>query len=234
MRLIVVLTVSLALAGCSEVVDGTAAPAEAPATTTATPTTTAPAMVTTASLSTLLLKRGELGTIVGDTDMNQLQEITTAVPNIMANPVEPRDCRDRTLVAESGMGFRSVQGVLGNVNRGAGGQAPTQVVAVFGNREDPGRAFEVARLDWDRCPQGQLFTIDVGNGDTDQWEAGEMVTGQTRIGNTITRLDPAGRTCHKVIAIQANVMVETSVCGTGDVTGQANEIADVILAKVPD
>lgn len=233
MRLIAMLTLSLALAGCADVVDGTAAPAEAPATTTAAPTTTAPAMVTTASLSTLLLKRGELGTIVGDTDMNQAQEITTGHPNALANPVDPYECRDRTLPAETGMGFRSVQGVLGNVNRGVGGQAATQVVAVFGNREDPGRALEVARDEWDDCAQGQVFTIDAGDGATQKYSAGEVVPGQTRIGNTITRLDPPGRTCHKVMAAQANVLVETTVCGTGDVTAQANEIADVILAKVP-
>lgn len=232
MRLIAVLTLSLALAGCADVVDGTAAPAEAPATTTAAPTTKAPAMVTTASLSTLLLKRGELGTIVGDTDMTQIEEITTAKPGRTAS-VDPYSCRERTLYAEVGMGVRTVQGVLGNVNRGARGQSAAQVVAVFDNRVDPGRYLALARDEWDDCLQGQVFTIDPGDGDTSRYEAGEVIAGKTRIGNTITRLDPPPRTCHKVMAAQFNVLVETTVCGTGDVAGQANEIADVILAKVP-
>ncbi|HET6737102.1 sensor domain-containing protein, partial [Mycobacterium sp.] len=87
--------------------------------------------------------------------------------------------------------------------------------------------------DWDRCPQGQVLTMDLGNGETRQYEAGELIAGENRIGNTITRLDPPPRSCHKVMAAQSNVLVETTVCGTGDVTSQANEIADQILAKVP-
>jgi hypothetical protein len=230
MRLVAVLGVCLAVAGCApDVIDGTARPGDKPSTTA--PTTSTPALVPTASLNTLPLKRSQLGDIVGDTNMTQVQEITRPSPQYVA--IDPIDCKPRALPAETGLGGKAVQGLVGNVNRGEQGQAATQIVAIFDNRQDASQTIDFVRANWQLCRDGQRFTIPLDGGVTQHWIAREITSGDSRIGSTMTREEPPPRTCHHVMAAKANVVVETIVCGDGDTTAAANEIADQIVAKVP-
>jgi hypothetical protein len=218
--------------GCADVIDGTAVTAENPgaaATTSAAPT---PTLVPTASLSSLLLKRSELGDIVGDTDMTQQQEINSPMP-AEAVHLDPFDCRARALPAEEGLDLPSVQGIAGNVNRGARGMGVTQVVGVFTNRKDAADSPTFVLGTWKVCKDGQVYTIDTGNGGSQHWTAGPITGSNTRIETTATRQEPPPRTCHHIVTVQANVEVETIVCGDGDTTAQANMVVDRILAKVP-
>jgi len=59
-----------------------------------------------------------------------------------------------------------------------------------------------------------------------------MTITDLRITSTAQRQQPTPRTCSHVLAAQVNVVAEASVCaGDGDTNGQANQIADKILAK---
>jgi hypothetical protein len=226
------LALCLLMSGCADVIDGTAVPGETPGAATTTTTAPTPTLVPTASLSSLLLKRSELGDLVGDTDMTQEQDITAPMPAEDVK-LEPGECRARALPGEDGLSLPSVQGVAGNLNRGARGVGATQLVAVFTNRNDAASSPDFALGMWKLCNDGQQFTIDTGDGGSQHWTAGPITGPKTRIETTDTRQEPPPRTCHHVMTAQANVVVETIVCGDGDTTAQANAIVDRILAKVP-
>jgi uncharacterized protein YceK len=227
------LALCLLMSGCADVIDGTAVPGETPgAATTTTTTAPTPTLVPTASLSSLLLKRSELGDIVGDTDMTQGLDITTPMPEENAK-LDPFECRARALIGENGLSLPSVQGVAGNINRGARGVSVSQLVAVFTNRNDAASSPDFALGMWKLCNDGQVYTVDLGEQGIQHWTAGPITGPKTRIETTSTRQEPPPRTCHHVMTAQANVLVETIVCGDGDTTAQATAVTDRILAKVP-
>jgi hypothetical protein len=226
------LALCLLVSGCADVIDGTAAPGETPGAATTTTTAPTPTLVPTASIASLLLKRSELGDIVGDTDMTQGLDITAPMPSEDVK-LEPGECRGHALIGENGLSLPSVQGVAGNINRGARGVSVSQLVAVYTNRGDAASSPEFALGMWKLCNDGQVYTIDLGDSGIQHWTAGPITGPKTRIETTATRQEPPPRTCHHVMTAQANVVVETIVCGDGDTTAQANAIVDRILVKVP-
>jgi hypothetical protein len=226
------LALCLLMSGCADVIDGSAVPGETPGAATTTATAPTPTLVPTASLSSLLLKRSELADLVADTDMAQYQDITAAMPDGDVK-LEPFECRGPAVMGENGLSLPSVQGVAGNSNRGAHDVSASQLVAVYTNRGDAASSVDFALGAWKLCNDGQGFTVDLGDKGIQHWTAGPITGAKTRFEATIARREPPPRTCHHVMTAQANVLVETMVCGDGDTTAQANAITDRILAKVP-
>jgi hypothetical protein len=125
--------------------------------------------------------------------------------------------------------------LVGNANRGAGGQAVTQMIAVFENPGDitnTGGAMWLIENEWRNCPDGDIFFIELDPANNQRWVPYPISTGPNRIGTTFKR-DGLPRNCHHVVAHQANVLVEVLVCGDGDTAAPANTLTDRILAKVP-
>jgi hypothetical protein len=89
-------------------------------------------------------------------------------------------------------------------------------------------------LDWESCPDNQTFTSNLADG-LRHWTSGTGTAkeGTSRISTTSQREEPPPRSCSHVMASQANVVVETAVCGDNDTRVAANQIADRIMAKIP-
>ena len=207
----------------------TSSAAPSATTTIAPPTST---LVPAADGPDLLLKRSELGEIIGDTDLVE-QHAFTKWERQNIN-IEPWPCRARAMAGEKGVAGETTT-LVGNINRGARGQAVTQTVAIFENPADitgQGKAMWLIEEEWRNCPDGDIFFIEV-DGTDQRWVPYPITTGPDRIGTTFKR-DGLPRNCHHVVAHRANVLAEASVCGDGDNTGPANTIVDRILAKVPE
>jgi hypothetical protein len=221
-------------AGCGTVVDGSSHPAPDLGTATPATTTTTAAVVPAAGVADQLLKRSELGAILGDTGVSEVESYTG--PDTTTQGFEPRDCLYRALVA-AGIGYlgKGRQALVGNTNRGMNGRVAAQVISVWENRNQPRDVLDSARRDWALCHDGEQFTVAASGGEGDQyWVAGQIsAAGETRASSVIERQEPPERTCHHVFATQANIGVETTACGDGDTAAQANEIADRILARFP-
>ncbi|WP_165827662.1 sensor domain-containing protein [Mycolicibacterium sp. GF69] len=231
----------LAVAGCSSSVDGGARPADDVETTTSaapapvTTTTSAqptPTLVPAAGGGDLLLKRSELGAVIGDTDLVETQaynEVRRA--NVK---IEPWACRSRALAGETGVWAKKPT-LVGNANRGAGGQAVTQMVSIFENPADitgQGEALWIIDREWRNCPDGDIFFIELDPETTQRWVPYPIITGPDRMGTTFKR-DGEPRNCHHVVSHRANVLVEVIVCTDGDSAAPANTLTDRILANVP-
>lgn len=234
----VAVCVAVMLAACGSAEEKADSTTEAETTTTSSapppePTTAAPAMPTlvpAADGPELLLKRGELGEIIGDTDLVEKEAYNgRQSANVK---IEPWACRSRALPAETGL--MKDPTVVGNVNRGARGQSVDQMVAIFENPVDITASNGVMWLieeEWRDCPDGDIFFIEVAD-QNQRWVPYPISTGPDRIGTTFQR-DGLPRNCHHVVAHRANVLTEVIVCGDGDNTAPANTVADRILAKVP-
>jgi hypothetical protein len=219
--------VCVAAGGCATKVEGSAQPADTLGPTTTTPT---PTLVPTAGIADKLLKRDELGSIVGDTDLKDNANVTK--PEWDGGFV-PEECGDRMVVAQDA-NYGSQMAIAGNQATGARGQIASQVIAVWTNREGSRANVRLVALNWGVCPDNAPFTYDSGHG-ISHWTAGTITANEdtSRISTTAQRQEPPPHTCGHVMAAQANVVVETSVCGDGDTLAAANQIADRILAKVP-
>ncbi len=199
-----------------------------PVSTTAAPPTST--LVPAAAAPDLLLKRGELSEIIGDTDLVEKEAYTGRQSENVK--IEPWPCRSRALPAETGL--MKDPTVMGNVNRGSRGQSVDQMVAIFEKPVDITASNGVMWLieeEWRRCPDGDIFFIEV-EGKDQRWVPYPITKGPDRIGTTFQR-DGLPRNCHHVVAHQKNVLTEVIVCGDGDNTAPANTVADRILAKVP-
>lgn len=229
----------LMLAGCGsggeESADATTSvetstPAPSSATTTTTPPS--PTLVPAAAGPDLLLKRSELSEIISATDLAETQAYSG--PQRSNVKIEPWPCRSRALVGETGVAVNNPT-LLGNANRGANGQAVTQMVAIFeksGDITNQGGAMWLIEDAWRDCPDGDIFFIELDPTNDQRWVPYPITTGPDRIGTTFKR-DGLPRNCHHVVAHRANVMAEVLVCGDGDNTAPANTVADRILASVP-
>lgn len=228
----------LILAGCGSTAEegagtsadvGTTTPSAPPPVTTTAASAT-PTLVPSAAGADLLLKRSELGEIIGDTDLVELEAYTgRQSANVR---IEPFACRSRALAAETGL--LNNPAVVGNANRGARGQSVDQMVAIFEKPADITARNGVMWLidsEWRLCPDGDIFFIEV-EGKDQRWVPYPISTGPDRIGTTFQR-DGLPRNCHHVVAHRRNVLAEVIVCGDGDNTAPANTVADRILAKVP-
>jgi hypothetical protein len=211
-------------------VETTTTSAPPPASTTAAPAT--PTLVPAAAGADLLLKRSELSEIISATDLAQTEAYTG--PQRSNVKIEPWPCRSRALVGETGVSVNNPT-LVGNANRGANGQAVTQMVAIFeksGDITNQGGAMWLIEDEWRDCPDGDIFFIELDANNSQRWVPYPITTGPDRIGTTFKR-DGLPRNCHHVVAHRGNVMAEVLVCGDGDNTGPANTVADRILAKVP-
>jgi hypothetical protein len=219
---------TIALAACGDTTVGTARPAaDLGKATTSAP---APSIVPAAGINTKLLNLTQLGAIVGDTDMRP--NVSYTEPNTFTSGVDPFGCVPAAVAAtSSGYYSKARIAMAGDTNRGTGGQVATQVISVFATRDDPANMLFSFRLDWASCVRKAGFTV---TGDVDQhWTTGTIEDGENRLSITLTRTEPPPRTCHHVVAAQANVAVEAIACGDGDTTKEANEITDTILSKFP-
>jgi PknH-like extracellular domain len=229
--------VCVVVAGCATTLDGTAEPADTLGPNPTTSTTAAPTLVPAAGINDKLLKRSELAGIVGDTDMRQF--VTYVKPDdSVVLVVQPSECTYRLFVAGAnaygaGLGGHELVAMAGDGNRGARGQVAYQVISVWQDRVQPVRAVEDIGLDWGLCPDG-VFTLNAPEGQA-HWLTGTVISRAPapRISTTSQRQEPPPHTCSHVVAAQANVLVETSVCGDGDTMSAANQIADSLLAKFP-
>ncbi|MFI5506042.1 sensor domain-containing protein [Mycobacterium sp. NPDC051804] len=217
-------------AGPSTGVETTTQSAPPPVTTTAAPAT--PTLVPAAAGADLLLKRSELGEIIGDTDLVELGTLTKWERQDVN--IEPWPCRARALAGEEGLSGDTIT-LAGNVNRGARKQSVDQVVAIFEKPTEITASTGVMWIieeQWRDCPDGDIFFIEV-EGKDQRWVPYPITTGPDRIGTTFQR-DGLPRNCHHVVAHRANVLADVIVCGDGDNTAPANTVADRILAKVPE
>lgn len=228
------------LAGCGAAVEESTSPTSSPGTATSSapssPTTNTtpppPTLVPAAAGPDLLLKRSELSEIISATDLAETEAYTG--PQKSNVKIEPWPCRSRALVGETGV-LVNKPTLVGNANRGANGQAVTQMVAIFekpGDITNQGGAMWLIEDEWRDCPDGDIFFIELDPANNQRWVPYPITTGPERIGTTFKR-DGLPRNCHHVVAHRDNVMAEVLVCGDGDNTAPANTVADRILAKVP-
>ena len=187
-----------------------------------------------AGVADKLLTRSELGAIVDDIDMSEVESYIG--PDTTTQGFQPRECLYRALVA-AGLGYMGEgrRAMVGNTNRGINGRVAAQVISVWVDRKQPRAVLDSARRDWALCHDGERFTVLTSDGEAGPyWVAGPISAEvETRASSVIERQDPPGRTCQHVFAVQANIGVETIACGEGDTAAQANEIADRILARFP-
>lgn len=193
-------------------------------------TSAAPAVVPTTGIKGKLLSLGQLGAIVGDTDMRPLKSYTE--PDLLASGIDPFGCRPAVLMGTSGGYFQKArQAMVGDTNRGTDGQVAAQVISVFASRGDTANFLNSFRLDWASCIRAGTFTA---AGEPEQhWDTAPIEEAGSRLSTTVTRQEPPLRTCHHVVAAQANVAVEALACGDGDTNKEANAIVDALLAKFP-
>jgi hypothetical protein len=188
----------------------------------------------------MLLKRSELGVIVGDTDMKETLSYTTQQTT---QDVDPPSCTSRMLAGNaSGYEIRTMLGMTGSDNSGSAGTLVSQVVAVFAADAAAGMMYQVAQEWGADCPGEAPMTVSAGQ-ISQTWTAGSLDpptgprTDAAKIGRLTTVTRRAGaepRACGHVITRQDRVVVETMVCGPDDrVIAQAGTIADQILAKLP-
>jgi hypothetical protein len=223
-----VTAVVMTASACSGTTAGTAQRAND--TTTAATTSTGPAIVPTVGIKGKLLSLTQLGAIVGDTDMRQLAAHTE--PDVDTSGLDPYDCRSAMLAAtSSGYYKKTRQAMIGDTDRGARGQAAAQVISVFASRDDPAEFLNSTTRNWASCLRQGAMTLT--GPPTQHWTPGQLEQTATRIALTITRQEPPPRTCHHVVAAQANIAVEAVVCGDGDTVTPANQIVDTLLAKFP-
>lgn len=227
------LVASLAVSACGTVIDGSVHPA-ADLGTSPPATTTAPVVVPATGLEADLLTRSELAAIVGDTDFREVESYPA--PDTTTQGVDPRKCAYRAMVATSvGYMAKGRRAIVGNTNRGSNGRIAAQVVSVWEDHNQPRDVLFTVRLDWALCRDGQQFTVAASDGeDRQSWVAGQISTvDEVRASTVMERQESPEWTCHHILAIHANVAVETMACGEGDTAAQANEIADSILARFP-
>jgi hypothetical protein len=236
--LLAVLGVGSIVLGCSDGTGATTQPAQttesAPSVTSAAPPT--PALVAASAAKGALLKRSELGEIIGDTDLRQVQSHTK--PWQSSDGVDPRDCAPRLLFNQA-VAAGGYQLAVGDTNRGARGQVAQQLITVFANRDQPARVVgDFARM-FGYCAAGAPFSTTIGSV-TQHWMPGPVtsdatgpVSDATRAGAGAQRQEAPARNCYHATVVRANVVVESVVCGDGDSAGQANVIIDRIAAKFP-
>jgi hypothetical protein len=227
-RLAIAIVVLAVSAGCGSITTGSAHRADDPPP--ATTTSTGPAIVPTVGIKGKLLSLTQLGAIVGDTDMRQLAAYTE--PDVDTSGLEPFDCRAAMLAATSSGYFQKTrQAMIGDTDRGAGGWAAAQVISVFASRDDPAEFLNATTRNWASCLRQGAVTLT--GPPAQHWTPRQPEQTATRIALTITRQEPPPRTCHHVMAAQANIAVEAVVCGDGDTVTPANQIVDALLAKFP-
>lgn len=240
------------LAGCSHSVDGSVDESAKAATTSAaaqTPTAT-PGADPVASARAALLNPGELGEVIGDTDVKQTA--TFSRPGQPSDGIEPRDCAARLLFQEA-VGADGYQGVVGDNNRGARGQSAAQLIQVFPETSpvwpEPGRqALRVAgntvrMINDEQCREGVVFTT-TAKDVTQHWTAGPVTAENAealadprrdtaRGGGGVARQETPARNCYHAVLARGSAVVESIVCGDGDSQAQANQVIDRIAAKLP-
>lgn len=228
-RLIAAAAIVAASAGCSVTTTGSSQPTQTltrPSTTTV-PT---PSLVPTVGIKGKLLSLTQLGAIVGDTDMKQLR--AHPEPNVDTSGVDPFDCTAAVLAATGGGYYQKArQAMIGDTDRGAAGWVTAQVISVFASRADTAPFLDAMASDWNSCIR--KGTITMAGPPEQHWTPGPLEQGDARIAITVTRTDPPPRSCHHVLAAQANVVVAALVCGSGDTVAPANKLADTLLAKFP-
>lgn len=238
MKTVALITAALITAGCATTTNGdprTATPGAAgPRPSTVAPVPTGPPIVPAASIKGKLLKRSDLGDIVGDTNLVAVANYTD--PDRNADAFDPVNCGDRFLAASSvGYNAPGRMAMYGDGNRGSRGMLASQVIVAFPDVERSQQFMETTTDGWLRCPNDAPFTItDPGSAATVQtWIADVPLITPTRIATTLTRQGGPPRTCSHVIAIVSNVAVEGAACGDGDTAAQAGNITDRILAELP-
>jgi hypothetical protein len=217
------------IAACSTAITGNPIPAGNPG-----PVTTAPSATTSvvpaSAITGKLLTRNELAEIIGDTDLKETATYTE--PAYITDGVDPPECGERVLVNNTFSYSSNDRAAMdGNGNTGGGGKLAAQVVSIWASAKSAKQMLSITGEDWRSCKDGQPFTL-VLNNTAQQWTAGPVTFTDLRITSTAQRQQPTPRTCSHVLAAQVNVVAEASVCaGDGDTNGQANQIADKILAK---
>jgi hypothetical protein len=217
------------IAACSTAITGNPIPAGNPG-----PVTTAPSATTSvvpaSAITGKLLTRNELAEIIGDTDLKETATYTE--PAYITDGVDPPECGERVLVNNTFSYYSNDRAAMdGNGNTGGGGKLAAQVVSIWASAKSAKQMLSITGEDWRSCKDGQPFTL-VLNNTAQQWTAGPVTFTNLRITSTAQRQQPTPRTCAHVLAAQVNVVAEASVCaGDGDTNGQANQIADKILAK---
>ncbi|MFN6546044.1 sensor domain-containing protein [Mycolicibacterium nivoides] len=244
----------LLLAGCSTSVDRATDESSRDATTSAAAQTPPPAAPGTAdpveAARAALLPPGELGEIIGDTDVQQTATFTQ--PGQASAGIEPRDCAARLLFQEA-VGADGYQAVIGDNNRGARGQSAAQLIQVFPETSpvwpQPGRqALRVAgntvrMINDEQCREGVVFTT-TAKDVTQHWTAGPVTAENpealpdprrdtARGGGGVQRVEAPARNCYHAVLARGRTVVESIVCGDGDSQAQANQVIDRIAAKLP-
>ena len=234
MRPLMTVVLCVALAGCTTVSRGVPQAAEPPTSTTAAPASSTPAFVSPAQLQGSLLKRSEMADIVDDADIRVTTTFVKGDPGTKG--VTPFEC-GALLTPGSATGFTTLktQGLTGEVLLGSRGEMVGQMIAAFPDRSAPAKLLSGAQVEWSLCPAGQPFTVADPERPTVHWVPdGAQGSSTTRISITVVRQELPARSCHHTLSGKANVVVETLICGDGDVTAQADRIADQILLPIPE
>jgi hypothetical protein len=224
--------------GCTTTIFGSARPAadlKTAKTSTSTPAPTSSSVpgVPPNEGKKLLLAPAEVERIVGDTGMGN--PIVISEPGKSDVGVVPMDC---TAIGLPGRAFfinAGRTGYDGQAVKAAGGTSVGQLVATFETPDSARSALGVEKLGWERCPEGQPYTVLGDSADQIRhWVPGPVVAPtDDRLTVSVTREEAPVRTCFHILTRKSNAVVESIVCGSGDTTAQANQLADQILAKIP-
>ncbi|MGH3642876.1 MAG: sensor domain-containing protein [Mycobacterium sp.] len=194
-------------------------------------------MVTGPAAQAALLKGVEMADIVGDADLRPLSDFTH--PWEQTTGVEPTTCASRLLVNQA-LAATKYQAVSGNRLKGARGQVVAQLITVFVDKVQPGAVVADVVKMFGYCTARQSFSTTDGRV-TQHWMPTEIVSeGMDRSGMTAGRAGAGAereeapvRRCYHVVQAQANVTVESIVCGDGDSASMANAVVDRIAVKLP-
>jgi PknH-like extracellular domain len=159
------------LAGCTGVTSGHGVPVSDTAVT----TTPSRGLVSAQGIADNRLKRSELASIVGESDLRQVQSYTA--PYDSSEGVEPRECA-YTLLFQETLAYLGALAIVGDGNRGARGQAVSQLITVFDDREQSERVVADAPEVWEKCPAGAPFSTTVGAA-TQHWVRGQTTSAPT-------------------------------------------------------
>ncbi|ODR03528.1 hypothetical protein AWC25_24090 [Mycobacterium sherrisii] len=231
---------TVAIAGCTRAVDGTAMAAEPgwriPATSTT--LTSAPPMLPPTALEAMLLNRDQLIAVAGGTAMATTMALvgTATSTSDSAQIVDDRTCLglssvgDVTVYANSG--YVAMRGNQFSTPNAVAADV-TQLVTSFTTPGDARALLQRARQDWQQCAQ-RRFGFHSSNGNHSYFLTHDVRAGDSRITLSMRQEEDARWGCSHAMAVQRAVVVEARVCLLNEDTDAAvNSLLDQIVAKVP-
>lgn len=218
---------SLLMAGCAQMVDGSAVRAE----------NSVPVVdqtFTESALEGLLISAEEADEIVGVTGLKPTEARDTSdTMNVNANDLSDEDCRAAVFGAQeavyAGSGWTGVRDQVMSTPRSR--QSIEQTVVLYPSGDEARSFFDSAGQLWQACA-GR--TISIGTGDaTTHWDIADVVAERSLLTQFSTEQQQPEWPCDHALAVVSNLVIETWACGVG-ITNQAATLALHMAATAAD